>query len=110
MNIGALDRLITIQYQSTSQSSTTGEVTTTWATLASVYATVSYSTSPISRQEAQEQSRETSIIPVEFMIWWRSDVTELMRVLYDSEYFNIMRVNRVGQRNEMLKLVTEKKV
>ena len=110
MNIGALDTLIAIQYQATSQSSTTGEVSATWATLASVYATVNYPTSATSRQEGQEQSRETSVIPVEFIIWWRSDITESMRVLYNSEYYKIMRANRVGQRNEMKKLLTEKKL
>lgn len=110
MNIGALDRYITIQQQTTSQSSTTGEVTSTWGPLASVYATVNYPKSATTKTEGQELGRETASLPVEFVIWYRSDVTENMRVLYDSTYFNIMRVNRVGKRDEMLKLVTEKKV
>ena len=109
MNIGALDRYVTIEYPLRSQSSTIGEVTDTWTTLASVYATVTYPTSTTTRSEGNEQGRETTVTPVEFIIWWRTDVNESMRVLYDSEYYNIMRINKVGQRNEMLKLVTEKK-
>lgn len=110
MNIGALDRYITIQQQTVTQSSTTGEVSSTWTTLASVYATVNYPKSQSVRDEGHELGRETAVIPVEFVIWFRDDVTENMRVLYDSKYYNIMRVNVVGQRDEMLKLVTEKKV
>ncbi len=109
MNIGALDRYITIEYPSRSQSSTTGEITDTWTTLASVYATVTYPTSATTRTEGNEQGRETTTTPVEFIIWHRTDLNESMRIVYDSEYYNIMRINKVGQRNEMLKLVTEKK-
>lgn len=109
MNIGALDRKITIQTNTQSKSATTGEVTYAWSTLASVWATVTYPRGGTDRNEATEQARETTTTPVEFTIWYRTDVTEGMRILYDSEYFNIMRVNKVGQRNEMLKLVTEKK-
>lgn len=109
MNIGALDRKITIQSNTQTKSATTGEVTYTWATLANVWATVTYPRGGTDRNEGVEEARETSITPVEFTIYYRTDVTEGMRILYDSEYFNIMRVNKVGQRNEMIKLVTEKK-
>lgn len=109
MNIGALDRKITIQSNTQTKSSTTGEVTYVWATLASVWATLTYPKGGTDRNEAIEQGRSTTITPVEFTIYYRTGVTEGMRILYDSEYFNIMRVNKVGQRNEMLKLVTEKK-
>lgn len=109
MNIGALDSKIVIESPTEAVSSTTGERTMTWLTLATVWATVRYP-SGTGSQEAIEQSRETSTIPVEFTIWYRTDITEKMRVNYDSKYFDIQRVNRVGQRNEMLKLVTEKKV
>jgi SPP1 family predicted phage head-tail adaptor len=59
--------------------------------------------------EDLEQSRETTTTPVMFTIWYRTDVTEKMRVLHENEYFDIQRINKVGQRNEMLKLVTIKK-
>lgn len=109
MNIGALDRLIIIQTLVNTQSATTGEPVESWTDLANVWATVTYPSSNEARNEGVEQSRETTITPVNFTIWFRTDVTEKMRILYDSEYFNIMRINKVGQRNEMLKLVTEKK-
>lgn len=109
MNIGALDRKITIQSYTETASSESGERTKTWATLAQVWATVTYPKSATERNEGIEQERETTITPVEFTIYYRTDVTTGMRILWDSEYYNIMRVNKVGQRNEMLKLVTEKK-
>lgn len=109
MNIGALDSKITIETPTETTSSTTGERTIAWTTLASVWATVRYPSGSGSN-EGMEQSRETSTIPVEFTIWYRTDVTEKMRVNFDSNYFDIQRVNRAGQRNEMLKLVTIKKL
>lgn len=109
MNVGRLDRYITIQTATDATSSTTGERTSTWATLAQVWATVTYPVSAISGNEGLEQSRETAVTPVEFIIRFRSDINEKMRIYYDSTYFNILRINKVGQRDEMLKIVTEKK-
>ena len=109
MNIGALDRLIIIQAATTVRSATTGEATQTWAALCSVYATVTYPIGEFTSNEQNESSRETTNTPVNFTIWWRTDVNEGMRILYDSEYYDILRINKVGQRDEMLKLVTNKK-
>ena len=109
MNIGALDRLIIIEYPVTTRNSV-GDSLVTWTTLASVYSTRTYPRSQENRSEGQQQGRITSTIPVEFIVWYRSDVDETMRVNDDGVYYNIMRVNYVGQRNEMLKLVTEKKI
>ena len=109
MNIGALDRKIVIQTPTTVRSATTGEATQTWATLATVWATVTYPSQNFSGNEGQEMGRETATIPVNFTIWHRNDVNEGMRISYDSQYFDITRINKVGQRNEMLKLVTVKK-
>jgi SPP1 family predicted phage head-tail adaptor len=59
--------------------------------------------------EGNEMGRETATVPVNFTIWFRDDVNEGMRISYNSQYFDITRVNHAGQRNEMLKLVTTKK-
>lgn len=109
MNIGTLDRFITIQSPTETVSSTTGERAMTWTTFAQVWATVTYPISPLSGNEGLEQGRETAVTPVEFMIWFRTDINEKMRISYDSSYFNILRINKVGGRDEMLKIVTEKK-
>jgi SPP1 family predicted phage head-tail adaptor len=108
MNIGSLDRYITIQYPLESTSSTTGERTQTWLTLANVYATVTYPNSMASN-EGLDQARPTSNVNVEFIIWFRTDINEKMRISYDSSYFGIERINKVGSRDEMLKIVTVKK-
>jgi len=109
MNIGALDRKITIQSKTDTVSGTTGERVPVWATYAQVWATVTYPKNQAS-DEKNENGKRVATTPVEFTIYHRSDITELMRVYFDSQYFDIMRINRAGQRNEMLKLVTEKKV
>lgn len=108
MNIGALDRKITIQSKTDSVSSTTGERIPVWATYAQVWATVTYPKNQAS-DEKNENGKRVATTPVEFTIYYRADLNEKMRILYDSEYFDIMRINRAGQRNEMLKLITEKK-
>lgn len=109
MNIGALDRYIVIQTPTNVTSSTTGERTQTWATLCSVYATMTYPHMEFISKEDNENGRETSTTTVNFTIWYRTDILEGMRILFESEYFDIMRINRVGQRDEMLKLVTQVK-
>ena len=72
-------------------------------------ATVTYPNSQFTSDEGNEMSRETAITPVNFTVWFRTDINEGMRIFYDTQYFDIMRVNKAGQRNEMLKLVTQKK-
>ena len=109
MNIGALDRKITIQAATTVRSSTTGEATQSWTTFASVWATVTYPNESFASDEGNELGRETAITPVNFTVWFRNDLNEGMRILYDSQYYDIMRINKVGQRDEMLKIVTVKK-
>ena len=110
MNIGALNQKITIQAPTTVRSSTTGEASQTWAALCEVWATVSYPKAEFSANEGNELGRETTITPVNFTIWHRTDLGENMRVLFGGQYFDIMRINQAGQMNEMLKLVTQKKV
>jgi len=107
INIGAADRQIVLQNFTTSN--TTGEAVKTWSDLATVWATVKYPTSPLSMNEGEESGVEKAIIPVEFTIRWRSDVDEKVRVYYNSQYFEVRRVNEIG-RKDMLKLVTEKRV
>lgn len=109
MNIGRLDRRIVIEQPTNVASATTGEVSMTWETLDTVWATVTYPKSATVSLEGLEQARQTAVTPVEFTIRYREDVTEKMRIYYRSEYYNIHRVNYSGARNELLKLVTEKK-
>ena len=96
MNIGALDRKIIVQSPTEVVSSTTGERTQTWSQLCAVWATVTYPSGQ-GRTEGTEQDRITAVTPVEFTIWHRNDLNEKMRVYYDSSYFNITRINKVGQ-------------
>ena len=109
MNIGALDRKIMIKYPLSVRDSF-GRDSVTWTELGSFWSTMKYPTNAQGRSEGLEQGRETATIPVEFTIWYVNTIDETMRVEFEGDVFEIKRVNRVGQRNEMLKLVTEKKV
>lgn len=55
MNIGAMDKYIQIESQTTSTSSTTGGRTQTWTTLANVWATQSYPKSLESNREGVDR-------------------------------------------------------
>lgn len=109
MNIGRLDKLITIEQPTNVTSAMTGERTKSWATLAQVWATITYPRSATASKEGVEAGVTTATNDVEFTIRYRSDVSEAMRVSYNSQTYEIRRVNYVGQRNEMLKLITEVK-
>lgn len=106
MNIGRLDRRIVIQTKTSTNIN--GEAVESWATLDTVWATVKFPVSSIAANEGTEAGRETATTQVEFTIRYRTDVTESMRVYYQTQYYDIQRINQIG-RNEMLKLVTVKK-
>ena len=109
MIIGKMDRRVTLQALSVTKDSKGGTVKT-WSTLGVVWAGVRYPAT-MAMNEGEEAGVETSIIPVEFTIRWRQDITinETIRVYYQSKYYDVKRVNEIG-RKEMLKLVTEKRV
>lgn len=104
MNIGKLDRRITIEKQIESSSSQTGEVTWIWTSLATVWARVVYKDNSL--KEDVEQGRQTSEEYVEFYIRYRSDVTTKMRVVYNDKNHNIINVREIGERKELSKLIT----
>lgn len=101
MRAGLLDRLITIQQNSPSKNSH-GENIAGWSAL--------YTN--IRAQVIQKSAREyfssadhdvTEAVTV-FKIRYRSDVTTGMRVVYDSENYEIHAITEIG-RNEGLELI-----
>ena len=93
MNIGQLDRRITIQQPSESQSAFV-DMTISWATLRSVWAHVIYK----SGNEKDQADRITDITTVIFTIRYASDVTQQMRVSFDSNTYYIDEVLHHGRK------------
>lgn len=108
MNIGDLNSKITIETAVLATDSTTGERTTTWQTLAIVWATVTYPSAEFSASENNSAGRLTAYTPVNFTIYYRTDITVKQRILWGGSYYAITRINIGGVRKEWLKLVTEK--
>lgn len=86
MEAGALRRRVAIQSKTASQSSTTGEVSYTWATTATVWGSVE----DISAREMIQNASELQTVTTRIVIRYLSTVTPEMRavsggVTYDIE-------------------------
>lgn len=84
--IGRLQERITLQSRTLTTNSF-GERVETWATLAEVWAGVEYRLNK--SKETEEAGQETAVTYINFTIRKRSDVNEITRVLYDSQYYDI---------------------
>ena len=93
MRIGQFDRRITIQQPSESQSDF-GDMTITWSTLRTVWAHVLYK----SGKEKEEAGRMTDITEIIFTIRYASDITQHMRISFDSNTYYIDEVLHHGRR------------
>lgn len=103
MQIGDLDRRITIQ-QATTASDVFGEQVETWSTYRKVWAKLSYE----SGNEFFEADQKTAVRTVKFTVRYDSSITEVMRISYNSAYYDIRSIEEVG-RNRYLVLKTEKR-
>jgi SPP1 family predicted phage head-tail adaptor len=93
MQIGKMDRRITIQQVTESQSSS-GEATQSWATLATVSAQVETDSGDEGAEGAGEQARSNCL----FTIRHRSDVTAKHRISYAGNTYDILSVVEIGRR------------
>ena len=94
MNIGALDRRIVIQ-QNTATQDGFGEMIASWSTLATVWAAKKKQTGREFLADADQTVGERKTV---WVIRWRTDVTNLMRVSYDGDFYNINDVNEIGRK------------
>jgi SPP1 family predicted phage head-tail adaptor len=110
MKAGALRWPITIQQRVPSQSSTTGEVTYTWTTFASVWADMA----PVAKRGSRaaweaviaEQVKAQRVI--QFVIRYIPGVNEQMRILDQSGlYWDIKSIINNDTRNRELWLIAE---
>jgi SPP1 family predicted phage head-tail adaptor len=93
MNIGQLDRRITIE-QSTETQSAYGDISISSTTLKNVWAHVIYK----SGNEKDQASRMTDITVVIFTIRYNSDVTQQMRINWDGAHYFIDEVLHHGRK------------
>ena len=100
MNIGRLDRYIILQSVSTSVDAY-GQPVESFSTLASVWAKIEYK----SEVEKFENEQLRAVSSIDFTIRYRTDITEQMRISYDSNIYQIIGISEIG-RGEGLKLKT----
>ena len=101
MNIGKLDRYITLQSVSTSVDAY-GQPVESFSTLASVWAKIEYK----SEVEKFENEQLRAVSSIDFTIRYRTDITEQMRISYDSNTYQITGIAEIG-RGEGLNLKTK---
>mgnify|MGYP003116256247 CR=1 FL=1 len=105
MNIGALDRRVTLQ-EPDSTVNDYGERTVIWKTYATVWAAIERKPSASQRNSGEQL---VSFQSVTFMIRNSSQVALLSpsyRISYDSKIYEILGVQELG-RNEQLRVITE---
>lgn len=86
-----------------------GGRTKTWANFASV-PTVWAKVKPVTGRENDEEGRMNAVNSAWFTIRNRSDVDETARIVWDSENWNIRRVDRRGTRAMYLYILAERGV
>lgn len=96
LQIGKMDRRITIEQPTETQGSM-GETLTTWSTFAEVWANA-YSGSGREFVAARQINAEVSM---QFQIRYIAGITATMRILYDGAYFDIDRISEVGRRERI---------
>ena len=103
MMIGRMDQRVTFQ-RAASTADGAGGVTRAWADVP-VNPTVWASVRSKATREATEEGRLNAAYTVEFTIYNRSDLTEVDRLIWGGENYNIRGIRRTGDRD--LRLVIE---
>lgn len=92
MNIGRLDRKITIEQQ-TRATNSIGEYTSTWSTYHTAFANVQRGTG----NEKVEAEQVTATSKVKFKIRFFDGIDESMRISYNNNYYDITDIQELGR-------------
>ena len=106
MQIGKLDQRITFE-RLTASPDGIGGTTQTWASL-SVNPSVWAAVKARPGREGMVGGRMTAQTPTTFTIYWRDDVTELDRITWGGEAYQIRNVLRQGGRKLYLEIDAER--
>ena len=98
MNIGKMDRLITIEHISSTSRGTNGEVIPTWATLTTLWANYQ----PKAGNESAESSEFVGKQQASFTCHYYSGITQANRILWNSEYWNIKSVQEIVRGSKII--------
>lgn len=93
MRAGLLDRKITLQTQTETLNSFR-EVVKTWTDLVTVRAQVT----PMRGNEIYKADRPVSLKTTKFVIRYRTDLDEEVRIKYKNEYYNVVHIAEIGRR------------
>lgn len=105
MDIGSLNRRITIQY-STRAADSLGGFTLTWADVATVWAALW----PVSANETVQSNQQVMTISHRIRIRYRSILRPSWRIKYGNRYFAIISIINPGERGEWLDLMVKEAV
>lgn len=105
-DIASLDETIYLQSYTTAGDSY-GGLTKTWATYATEKARIEYTATTSGEDYVNHVN--LSVLRIAFTIRWRDGVTVKDRVLYNSEYYDIVKIEVLGRRR-FIKITADKKV
>jgi len=105
-DIAALDTKVELQ-SFTTAADAYGGLTKTWTTYATEWARIEYSAT--GSGEDYDGHINLSVLRIQFTIRWRDSVTVKHRVLYDSEYYDIRKIEVLGRRRFLL-ITADKKL
>lgn len=107
-DIAALDTSVSLQYFTTAANAY-GEPEKTWATYATQKARIEYSSTGSGEDYVGHVN--LSVLRIEFTIRWITSrtVTVKDRIVLDSEYYDIRKIEQLGRRR-FLKITAERKI
>lgn len=94
MQVGALDRRLTIQGFTTTRDPESNEEIQTWADLGTVWANKRDVSAREFFSAGSDNSEQVSV----FTIRWRTGLTSLLRVIYEGQVFDITGFSEIGRR------------
>lgn len=104
-DIASMDEKVELQ-SFTTAADAYGGLTKTWATYATVWARVEYATT--TSDEDYVNHVNLSTLRIGFTCRWYSGVTVKDRILYNSEYYDIAKIEVLGRR-KFLKITADRK-
>jgi len=105
MQIGSLNKRVTLQY-STKVSNEMGGFVTSWVDAATIWAAIW----PVSAAETVQSMQPTMTISHRVRIRYRSVLRANWRIKFGLRYFNIVSVINPNEKNEMLDLMCKESV
>ena len=108
LNIGSLDRYVTVQSVSYADDDYGDGQTPTWANYATSVPMKFDSLGGNSPSEKFEASQKVDIDMVTWTARYDSGILDTMRIVYDSENYHIIKITPKG-RKEYMEILTEKK-